>query len=98
MPVSICGGERWEEGNVAERGVGGKDAGGVVGNGDVAGEGTGELGQTGEEHWEGGEKGASGELFCEKTCWMSSKASAITSWRALRVANVDIGDAMDGAV
>ena len=41
--MSVFGGERGTEENVAERGVGGKEAGGV-GKGDVAGEGSGELG------------------------------------------------------
>lgn len=79
---------------MAESGVGGKEAGGAAGNGDAAGEGSGEFGQTGEEHCEAGEGGKSGKLLCEKTRWMSSRASPITRWRALSVANVDVGDAM----
>lgn len=41
MLVSACGGERGVEGNVAESGVEGKEAGGVAGKGVVAGEGSG---------------------------------------------------------
>lgn len=84
--MSVCGGGRRLEGNTAERGVGGREAGGVAGNDEASGEG----------HCEGGEDGGSGRLLCEKTRWMSSKASAMTSWRALRVAKVDVGEAMDG--
>lgn len=50
----------------------------------------------GEEHCEGGDEGDSERLFCEKTRWMSLRASAMTSWRALRVVKVDVGDAMGG--
>lgn len=67
MLGSECAGER-REGNVAERGVGGKDVGGVTGNGDAAGEGSE---WTGEEHCDV-------ESVCAKTRWMSSRASLMT--------------------